>query len=197
FDSGISITAFHGLQSLLRGEDLPRHGNDHPTIIPYGVYDAADGPVVVAVGNNAQFQRFCTDVINRPDLLEDERFQTNVGRSDNRNILLPILKEEIAKRPRKALLDGMTAAGIPCGEVLGLHDALNSDRAKQGGVVHAFETAEGGPAHVLKPPYKLDGERPPVRHEPPTLGEATQEVLSTMLGLSEQQLAALKADGVV
>src|SRR5690606_38270799 len=98
FDSGISITAFHGLESLLRGGDVPRHGNDHRTVVPYGVYDAKDGPLVVAVGNNAQFRRFCTDVIERPDILEDERFATNVARSDNRGVLLPILKEELPIR---------------------------------------------------------------------------------------------------
>src|SRR5690606_278612 len=143
FDSGISITAFHGLESLLRGQDLPRHGNDHPTIIPYGVYDAQDGPLVVAVGNNAQFQRFCTDVIGRPDILEDERFATNVGRSEHRADLLPVIKEELLKRSRKELLEGMSAVGIPCGEVLGLHEALTSERAAQSGVVQPFTTADG------------------------------------------------------
>lgn len=197
FDSGISITAFHGLESLLRGGDVPRHGNDHPTIIPYGVYDAKDGPVVVAVGNNAQFRRFCTDVIERPDILEDERFQTNVGRSDNRAVLLPILKEELLKRSRKELLERMSAVGIPCGEVLGLHEALTSERARQSGVVQPFATDEGTQAHVLTPPYRLDGERPPVRSVPPTLGEGTEEVLQAMLGFTEDELARLRADGVI
>jgi len=197
FDSGISITAFHGLESLLRGGDVPRHGNDHPTIVPYGVYDAKDGPLVVAVGNNAQFRRFCTDVIERPDILEDERFATNVARSDNRGVLLPILKEELLKRSRQELLQRMSAVGIPCGEVLGLHEALTSERARQSGVVRPFDTEAGTQAHVLTPPYRLDGERPPVRSVPPTLGEGTDEVLQAMLGLSGEELASLRAEGVI
>lgn len=197
FDSGISITAFHGLESLLRGADIPRHGNDHPTIIPYGVYDAKDGPLVVAVGNNAQFRRFCTEVIGRPDILEDQRFQTNVGRSEHRGVLLPIIKEELLKRSRRELLERMSAVGIPCGEVLGLHEALTSDRAKQSGVVQGFTTAEGGPGHVLTPPYRLDGKRPPVRHVPPVLGEGTEDVLKATLGVSDAELAQLRAEGVI
>lgn len=197
FDSGISITAFHGLESLLRGQDLPRHGNDHPTIIPYGVYDAQDGPLVVAVGNNAQFRRFCTDVIGRPDILEDERFATNVGRSEHRADLLPVIKEELLKRSRKELLEGMSAVGIPCGEVLGLHEALTSERAAQSGVVQPFTTADGKPGHVLTPPYRLDGQRPSVRKVPPTLGEGTDEVLQDTLGLSTEEIARLRADGVI
>lgn len=197
FDSGLSITAFHGLESLLRGEDVPRHGNDHPTIIPYGVYDAQDGPVVVAVGNNAQFQRFCTDVINRADILEDERFQTNVGRSEHRGELLPVLKAELLKHPRKELLKRMAANGIPCGEVLGLHETLTSERAEQGANVQAFDTDGGGQAHVLTPPYVLDGQRPPVRTMPPVLGEGTDDVLAALLGYSDEDLTQLRANGII
>ncbi|MEK5749937.1 CoA transferase, partial [Acinetobacter nosocomialis] len=91
-------------------------------------FDAADGPLVITVGNNAQFARFCTEVIERPDLAADERFKTNILRSANRAVLLPQLHAELAKRPRAALLEKLSAAGIPCGEVLGLLEALQSKR---------------------------------------------------------------------
>ncbi|MGH6638677.1 MAG: CaiB/BaiF CoA transferase family protein, partial [Polaromonas sp.] len=68
FDCGLMITAYYGLEALLMGEDPPRYGNAHPSIVPYGVFDAEDGPLVITVGNNAQFARFCTEVIARPDL---------------------------------------------------------------------------------------------------------------------------------
>lgn len=197
FDSGISISAFHGLEALLRGEDLPRYGNNHPTIIPYGVYEASDGPLVIAVGNNAQFTRFCTDVIGRPDILEDERFRTNVGRSGHREALLPILHAEIVKRSRNDLLAAMNAVGIPCGEVLGLHETLTSARTDQAELVLRFNTEDGRDLHVLAPPYRMDGERLPVRLPPPALGEATGDVLGMLLGLSEEDLAGLRKDGVI
>ncbi|EGD05159.1 CAIB/BAIF family protein, partial [Burkholderia sp. TJI49] len=128
FDCGLMITAYYGLDALLTGEDPPRYGNAHPSIVPYGVFDAADGPLVITVGNNTQFARFC-DVLERPDLAADARFVTNLGRSENRADLLPELRRELARRPRAKLLAALADAGIPCGEVLGLHEALTSERA--------------------------------------------------------------------
>ncbi|WP_043176045.1 CaiB/BaiF CoA transferase family protein, partial [Burkholderia ambifaria] len=120
FDCGLMITAYYGLDALLMGEDPPRYGNAHPSIVPYGVFDAADGPLVITVGNNTQFARFC-DAIERPDLAADERYKTNLGRSGNRAELLPEIRRELARRPRAMLLAALSGAGIPCGEVLGLH----------------------------------------------------------------------------
>ena len=110
------------------GEDPPRYGNAHPSVVPYGVFDAADGPLVITVGNNAQFARFCA-VIERPDLAADARYKTNLGRSENRAELLPEIGRELARRSRATLLAALADAGIPCGEVLGLHEALKSERA--------------------------------------------------------------------
>ncbi|NYT77027.1 CoA transferase [Alcaligenaceae bacterium] len=197
FDSGVMVSAFYGLESLLIGEDVPRCGNSHPSIVPYGVFEAQDGPLVLAVGNNAQFARFCTDVIGRPELATDERFRTNLGRSKHREALLPVINQELAARKRKDLLQGLSAANIPCGEVLGLHEALTSERAQQSGLIQHYGLPDGSQAHIMAPPYKLNGERPPVRRGPPQLGEATDEVLHAMLDLSEQDLAKLRDQGVI
>ena len=197
FDCGLMITAYYGLEALLLGEDPPRYGNSHPSIVPYGVFDAADGPLVITVGNNAQFARFCTEVIERPDLAADERFKTNILRSANRAVLLPQLHAELAKRPRAALLEKLSAAGIPCGEVLGLLEALQSKRATDAGLVTRQPHPVAGTVDVLAPPYRFDGERLPVRSAPPTLGEGTHDVLQSLLGLSDEKLAALKSSGVV
>jgi crotonobetainyl-CoA:carnitine CoA-transferase CaiB-like acyl-CoA transferase len=161
------------------------------------VFDAADGPLVITVGNNAQFARFCTEVIGRPDLAADERFKTNILRSANRAVLLPALHAELAKRPRAELLEKLTASGIPCGEVLGLLEALQSKRATDAGLVTTQPHPVAGTVNVLAPPYRFDGERLPVRSAPPTLGEGTHDVLQSLLGLSDEKLAALKAGGVV
>lgn len=197
FDSGLMITAFYGLESLINGQDVPRYGNAHPSIIPYGAYDAADGTVVIAVGNNSQYVRFCTDVIKRPDLLEDERFRTNLARTENRKQLFPIISQEIAKHPRKQLLERMQALNIPCGEVLGLCEALTSERATRSNLVDSFPLPTGEQSPVLAPPYRLDGERTPVRYPPPTLGEGTNDVLKSVLGLSDDVLADLNEKGVI
>lgn len=197
FDCGLMITAYYGLEALLIGEDPPRYGNAHPSIMPYGVYDATDGPLVVACGNNSQFARFCTDVIERPELATDERFKTNLKRSANRDILVPILTFELGRRKRKDLLERLAGAGIPCGEVAGLHEALTSKRATDAGLVTTQTHPVAGDIKVMAPPYRFDGERLPVRKAPPTLGEGTQEVLQSLLGVSDARLAELKAKGVI
>ena len=197
FDCGLMITAYYGLEALLRGDDPPRFGNSHPSIMPYGVYDAEDGPLVVAVGNNAQFVRFCTDVIDRPDMAADERFKTNLSRTTHRDALMLEIRSELGCRKRTDLLERMTRAGIPCGEVAGLHEALTSQRATDSGLVLTMPHAEEGTVSVLASPYRFNGERLPVRRAPPLLGEGTADVLKELLGLSEQKLADLKARGVV
>ena len=196
FDCGLMITAYYGLEALLLGNDPPRFGNAHPSIMPYGVYDAEDGPLVVAVGNNAQFLRFCTDVIDRPDIAADERFKTNLLRTTHRDILMPEIRSELGRRKRRDLLDRMSSAGIPCGEVAGLHEALTSRRAVESGLVATMPHAEVGSVSVLVSPYRFDGERLPVRSAPPQLGEGTKDVLQGLLGLSDDKVAGLKSRGV-
>ena len=197
FDCGLMITAYYGLEALLLGEDPPRYGNAHPSIVPYGVFDAEDGPLVITVGNNSQFARFCTDVIERPDLAADERFKTNILRSANREALMPEINRELGRRKRKALLEQLARAGIPCGEVLGLLEALQSTRATEAGLVTTQPHPVAGTVNVLAPPYRFDGERLPVRHAPPQLGEGTHEVLQSLLGLSDEKLSQLKSSGVL
>jgi crotonobetainyl-CoA:carnitine CoA-transferase CaiB-like acyl-CoA transferase len=197
FDCGLMVTAYYGLEALLLQQDPPRYGNAHPSIVPYGVFDAEDGPVVITVGNNAQFERFCRDVIERPDLADDERFKTNLVRGQHRDVLVPQLLAEIGRRPRAVLLQRLAAAGIPCGEVLGLLEALTSERAVRGGLVTSQPHPVAGSTHVLAPPYRLDGERLPVRHTPPPLGEATREVLGRLPGMDDTRLAELAARGVI
>jgi crotonobetainyl-CoA:carnitine CoA-transferase CaiB-like acyl-CoA transferase len=196
FDCGLMISAYYGLEALLMQKDPPRYGNAHPSIVPYGVFDAQDGPLIIAVGNNAQFERFCTEVIERPDLAADERYKTNLVRGQNRPTLLPELHKELRSRPRKLLLQRLSAVGIPCGEVLGLFEALTSPRAESAGLVTQQPHPVAGSMHVMAPPYRMDGERLPVRRPPPVLGEGTREVLQDLLGLDEQRLAQLEAQGV-
>ncbi len=197
FDCGLMINVYFGLDALLLKKDPTRFGNQHPSIVPYGVFEAQGGPLIIAVGNSAQFARFCTDVIDRPDILVDERYNTNVKRTENRDTLVPELRREISNRPRAQLLERMSAVGIPCGEVLGLHDALTSPRVKRSGLVTQHSHSMGGQMDVMAPPYRFDGDRLPVRSAPPRLGEATCSVLSEMLDISSEQLEILQREGVL
>jgi crotonobetainyl-CoA:carnitine CoA-transferase CaiB-like acyl-CoA transferase len=197
FDCGIMVTSYCGLEALVMQQDPPRYGNAHPSIVPYGVFEAADGPLVITVGNNAQFERFCREVIERNDLATDPRFKTGLGRRDNRAALVPEILRELKARPRGLLLQRLVAAGVPCGEVLGLLEALTSERVQRGGLVTQQPHPVAGNTPVLAPPYRLDGERMPVRWPPPVLGEGTNEVLTDLLGLAPERLADLRARGVL
>ncbi|UCV17768.1 CaiB/BaiF CoA transferase family protein [Ferribacterium limneticum] len=197
YDCGLMISSYYGLEALLMQKDPPKYGNAHPSIVPYGVFDAKDGRLVITVGNNSQFERFCRDVINRPDLAEDDRFKTNLKRTENRSILLSEIQRELSLRTCRALLQNLAAVGIPCGEVVGLYDALTSERTEQGGLVVDFPHQEAGTVSVMAPPYRLDGVRMPVRYPPPPLGEATQDVLHDILELSDAEIARLKSVGAI
>ncbi len=197
YDCGLMVTGYYGLDAMQLGRDPQRYGNAHPSIVPYGMFDAADGPLIIAVGNNAQFDKFCRQVIGRPDIVEDPRFATNVERAKNRLELAPMLTELIRSFPRDVLLERMAACGIPCGKVAGLHEALTSDRTRRGGLLQDMPHPVVGTTPVFAPPYRIDGQRLPIRCAPPTLGEGTREVLQRLLQLSDAQLHDLQQRGVL
>ncbi|WP_311224345.1 MULTISPECIES: CoA transferase [unclassified Acidovorax] len=197
YDCGLMVTGYYGLDAMQLGHDPQRYGNAHPSIVPYGMFDAADGPLIIAVGNNAQFDKFCRQVIERPDIVEDPRFATNVERAKNRLVIGPMLTELIRALPRDVLLERMTACGIPCGKVAGLHEALTSERTRRGGLLQDMPHPVVGTTPVFAPPYRIDGQRLPIRHAPPTLGEGTREVLQRLLQMSDEQLQQLQQRGVL
>ena len=181
YDSGLTITSYLGLETLARQADPPKFGNGHPLIVPYGVFDAADGPIVITVGNDAQFERFCRHVIDRPDVLGDPRFRSNALRSTHRAQLLLEVQTELGRRPRADILTRLKSADIPGGEVLGMLEALQSDRARQAGMLVDGQHAQDGCDVVLAPPYKLDGKRLPVRRMPPRLVSTPMRSCETCL----------------
>ncbi|MDR2326114.1 MAG: CoA transferase [Acidovorax sp.] len=197
YDCGLGINGYYALDAMLLGHDTQRYGNAHPSIVPYGMFEAADGPLIIAVGNNSQFDKFCRQVIGRPDIVEDPRFATNVERARNRMELLPIMTEIIGSLERDVLLERMAACGIPSGQVAGLYEALTSERTRQAGVFQQVPHPVAGQTWVFAPPYRLDGQRLPIRNAPPTLGEGTREVLQQLLQLPEEELQALQAKGVL
>lgn len=181
YDCGVMISSYYGLETLLEGKDPPRYGNAHPSIVPYGVFDASDGPVVIAVGTNPQFRALC-GVLGRPDIGDDPRFATNLMRVKNRPLLLDLLKPLLAVAQKDQLLRGMAAAGIPSGEVLGMHEALTGSRTKAAGLVADYPHPLAGSIPLYGPPWRLDGKRLPVRR-PPMLGEHSEEILALLDGM--------------
>ncbi|MBE7247724.1 MAG: CoA transferase, partial [Actinomycetospora chiangmaiensis] len=127
------------------------------------------------------------------DLVTDPRFATNLDRSKNRAAFIPALEAALAQWQRGPLIAKLRAAGIPCGEVMGLREALTCDRAREAGLV----VGGSDNAHVIAPPYRLDGRRLPVRRMPPGLGTSGAEILAEALEYPAETQDALRAKGVV
>lgn len=172
-DCGFAMTSYYGLEALVLQTEMPRYGNMHSSIVPYGVFDAKDGPFVLAAGTTAQFRKLCLDVLGRQDLVDDGRFASNLERVRNRAALLAELGEEFSRYEREWLLARLAAIGVPSGKVAGLYEALSGGRGAAVTTVHRQPGTPAVPGFL--PPWRFDGERPEARR-PPLLGEHTMQV---------------------
>jgi crotonobetainyl-CoA:carnitine CoA-transferase CaiB-like acyl-CoA transferase len=173
FESTLGWLANRGQEYLTSGKDTGLIGNAHPSIVPYQTFDAADRPLVVAVGNNTQFANLC-EVIGRPGLAEDERFATNPDRVANREALIPELQREFGGRSANEWADELRAAGVPSGPVNTLADVMADEHLLGSGMLQDLDHPSAGHLEMLASPVLVDGERLPIRRPPPTLGQHTE-----------------------
>jgi crotonobetainyl-CoA:carnitine CoA-transferase CaiB-like acyl-CoA transferase len=175
FEATLSWLANRGQEYLVSGEDKGRMGNAHPTIVPYQTFDASDKPIAVAVGNDAQFGRLC-EAIGRPELADDERYATNPARVANREELVEILQERFFDRTADEWVETIREAGVPIGPVNALADVFSDEHVLSSGILREVDHPAAGMLKMLASPVLIDGERPPIRRPPPTLGERTEEL---------------------
>jgi crotonobetainyl-CoA:carnitine CoA-transferase CaiB-like acyl-CoA transferase len=173
-----------------------RMGNLHPTIMPYETFEAADGYLNVAVGNTSLFQRFC-QVLDRPALAADPRFETDAGRVEHRAALRPILEPLLRARPVAAWIEAFTAAGIPCGSIKTVAEVFASPQVLAREMVRTLAHPKVGPVKVTGNPLKMSETPGAVEQPPPLLGEHTDQVLTEWLGLDGEARMALRRDGVI
>jgi len=170
FESTLSWLANRGQEYLISGEDTGLIGNAHPSIVPYQTFDASDKPIVVAVGNDAQFGRLC-EALGLPDLADEERYATNPDRVANREELVAILQERFSERTADDWVGKVRGAGVPCGPVNALSDVFEDEHVLGSGMLRDVEHPAAGMLRMLASPVLVDGERLPVRRPPPTLGQ--------------------------
>ena len=170
-----------GCNYLTSGRVPERRGNAHPNIVPYDAFECSDGHLLVAVGNDSQFVRFC-DVLGVPELGRDPSYATNLKRIENRDALTPLLAARIRTFAKGALLEAMRAAKVPGGPIHNVAEALGSDQAIARGTVVEVPRAdvEGGHVKLLANPLKFS--RTPVRYRrpPPRFGQDTDAILDTL-----------------
>ena len=166
---------------LVSGKPSERLGNQHPNIVPYQVFKAADGYVVVAAGNDFQFERFC-HILGRPELASDNRYRTNASRVQNRKELIPMLADEIRKMPKTELIEKMETAKVPGGPINSVPEVLASSHVAERGmrIAMPYPHAKGGMLEMVGNPVKFSATPVAYRRAPPVCGEHTEEVLSEL-----------------
>lgn len=197
-DSQIALLINQGVGFLTDGKIPPRRGNDHPTIVPYGIFPAADKDFVLAVGNDKQFKRF-VGVAGHPELATDVRFLSNPERVRNRALLLPMLRELTIKRTAAEWLLILEDIGVPAGPVNNLSDVFLSPQvaARQMKITLPYASAKSGEVTLIGNPLKLSDTPITYGKAPPTLGQDTGWILREFLGYSDAHIQELKKIGVI
>ena len=196
FDSAVAMMAVMGMNHLVSGTPPGRAGNAHQNIVPYQVFACADGHLIVAVGNDSQFAKFC-EVAGRADWARDERFARNENRVRHRAILVPMIADVVVKRSQHDWLAALEAVGVPCGPINKLDQVFADPQLRSRGMQLDLPHPLAGRVPLVNVPVRMS--RTPLQTElpPPLLGEHTVRVLRERLALSDAAVSRLAADGVI
>lgn len=189
-DSVLALLTYQGARYFATGEPPLRQGNHHPTIAPYGTFQAADGYLNLAVGSELQWGAFCL-ALGAPELSEDGRFRSNRDRLANRQALHQLMDRKLVERSVADWQAAFEAVGVPAGPILDLEQVFGDPGTIARGVRVETEHPVAGTVSMVGTPWKLDRGQFEVALPPPLLGQHTAEVLSEVAGYSAEQIAAL------
>jgi crotonobetainyl-CoA:carnitine CoA-transferase CaiB-like acyl-CoA transferase len=194
FSSTLASLANVGQAALLTGREPGRFGNAHAAIVPYELFHGSDRPFAIGAGTNRHFRQLCTQVIERPELADDERFATNEARVNHRQTLVPLLEQIFCKEPAAHWLARCREAAIPCSLVQGVLEALQSPAGAP--LVGTLTHPTIGEYQAIRYPVRFDGVRTGIGTPPPELGANTDRVLGD-LGYTPGEIEALRAEEVI
>jgi len=197
-DTQVSLLSIQGLNYLTSGEVPGLLGNAHPNIVPYQVFPTADGNIIVAVGNDDQFKRYC-EFAGVPELINDERFVTNKARVQNREALTQILNEVMRQNPSAYWLEELEKNKITCGPINNIDQVFADAQvvARDMRIEMNHPATGGEPVSLIGSPSKMSVTEVSYRHAPPMLGQHTEEVLEELLGLDAAECNRLREQGVI
>lgn len=195
-DTQVAMLANMGSNYLNSGKPPKRWGNAHANIVPYQTFACADGHIIVATGNDGQYQKF-VEAGGRPELGLDERFATNPLRVKNRDVLVPILAEMVKEKPRDEWIALLESVGVPCGPINDLGEVFANEQVQAREVAIELPHPKAGKVKLVRNPIRMSATPATSDKAPPLLGQHTDEVLRDVLGRSESDIAALRDKGVL
>jgi crotonobetainyl-CoA:carnitine CoA-transferase CaiB-like acyl-CoA transferase len=197
-DTTTAMLSIMGANYLSTGEVPKRLGNSHHNIVPYQSFQTADGDIVLAVGNDEQFERFC-EFAECMEMTTDPLFSTNGARVKNREIIVPLIRKIIKKKPSKYWLEGFENQGVSCGPINRLDEVFADDQviAREMQLKMDHPATGNRPIDLIASPIRMSETPISYRHSPPILGQHTDEVLQDIGEFSSDEIAILRSEGVI
>ena len=195
-DVQVATLANQAMNYLASGTNPVRMGNAHPNIVPYQAFQTSDGYIILAVGNDAQFARFC-ELAGRPELSADERFEKNSSRVKHRAELIPQVVEIMSGKSSADWLEALNSRGIPCGPINNIEQVFDDPQVKFRGLRLGLEHPLAGKVASVANPIRLSLTPIEYRQAPPLLGQHTDEVLNKLLSLDTSALTQLREAGII
>ncbi len=195
-DVSVAMLANMNMNYLTSGQVPKRWGNAHPNVIPYQVFACSDGHIIVAVGNDSQFRKFC-EVLGESALGSDDRFATNSNRIRNRDALIPLLEPRMRARSRDAWVDALEAAGVPCGPINNIDQVFENPQVKARGIKVDIPHPLAGSVPQVANPMRFSATPIEYHAAPPTLGQHNEYVLQEVLGMPADEIERLRQTDVI
>ena len=195
-DSLVAVLENAVVRYFATGEAPKPLGARHPAITPFEAFASADGHVIIALGNDTLWAKFCEHV-DRHELISDERFRTNADRTENHSELFPILSEIMSQRPTDDWIDALGAIGVPCGPINAMDKVVSHPQVQAREMITRIAHDITGEVEVPGVPIKLSETPGNVDAPAPSLGEHTTKVLTDLLKMSADEVAQLRQDGVI
>ena len=195
-DCQTSVLANQAANFLVSGKAPTRLGNAHPNIAPYQVFPSADGHIVLAVGNDGQWQQFCA-AAGQTELGADARYKTNAQRVAHRDSLIAGLLPVMASKTTASWIEVLEQAGVPCGPINTIDQVFEDPQVIARGMQQELSRADGTTIPLVANPIKMSLTPPIPRRAPPALGADTEAELKSLLGLSDAQIEGLRAKGII
>ena len=195
-DVQVATLANQAMNYLATGNSPGRLGNAHPNIVPYQAFETADGHIIVAIGNDAQFERFC-DLAGCAGLAADARFSGNSSRVQYRDILVPQIAQIMLRKTSAAWLEALNDRGIPCGPINNIEQVFCDPQVRHRGMQLELDHPAAGKVASVANPIRLSQTPVEYRQAPPVLGEHTDDVLSGLLKLDAAAIGELREEGII